>query len=241
MTLERELTRGGSDDQPGHSQSTVLLLLLSAAAGSTDAIGFLGLQLFTAHITGNIVILTSHLVARGSAGTAEMISVPVFMAVLGLARLLGLAFDRRGKGAAAQVLLMLQFAFLLSFFLFCLLLGRSFDPDASLAVLAGMCGVAAMAVQNALVQSSMPGAPSTAVLTTNITRFTVAAVEAIAGPSMKRAVARAKLASTFLPIVGFVTGCAAGGFLEWQIGLRALLLPVLLSLAAVLVNANRTR
>jgi uncharacterized membrane protein YoaK (UPF0700 family) len=38
---------------------------------------------------------------------------------------------------------------------------------------AGMLGVAAMAVQNALVRISLSGAPSTAVMTTNVTVFTM--------------------------------------------------------------------
>jgi uncharacterized membrane protein YoaK (UPF0700 family) len=102
-----------------------------------------------------------------------------------------------------------------------------------------MCGVAAMAVQNVLVQTSLQGAPATAVLTTNVTRFAIAAVETMAGTPTERGFAREKVASTFPPIIGFVVGCAAGGFLEWQIGLSALLLPVFLSLVAVLVNARR--
>jgi uncharacterized membrane protein YoaK (UPF0700 family) len=39
------------------------------------------------------------------------------------------------------------------------------------ATVAGMFGVSAMAVQNALVQISLKGVLSTAVMTTNITRF----------------------------------------------------------------------
>ncbi|MFZ1427793.1 MAG: YoaK family protein [Geminicoccaceae bacterium] len=223
------------------SGETALLLLLSATAGSTDAIGFLGLNgLFTAHITGNIVILANHLVTQGNGGLAQMISVPVFMAVLGMARLLGLALDRSGNGVATRALLTLQLALLLGFFLLGLPLGPSSDADAPWAVLAGMCGVAAMAVQNALVQTEFPGTPSTAVLTTNITRFTVAAVEAVAGPSVKRGDARDKVRSTSLPIIGFVTGCAAGGCVEWQIGLGALLLPILLALSALLASPDPT-
>ena len=238
--LEREAGRTRPDDQRERSQSLALVLLLSATAGSTDAIGFLGLNgLFTAHITGNIVILAAHLVAHGRAAIAQLIAVPVFMAVLALARLLGLALDRRGKGAAGMTLLVIQFAFLLGFLLLCLPLGRSFDADAPWVVLAGMCGVAAMAVQNGLVQIVMPGAPSTAVLTTNVTRFTVAAVESVAGPATGRGAAREKVAANFRPIIGFLIGCAAGAFLQWQIGLIALVLPAALGLIAILVDARR--
>jgi uncharacterized membrane protein YoaK (UPF0700 family) len=240
MLLEQEAIHGKSDDRPDRGQaSAALLLLLSATAGSTDAIGFLGLNLFTAHITGNIVVLTSHLVASGRAGMAHLIAVPVFMAVLALSRLLGLALERRGS-EAARALLVLQFAFLLGFLLIGLALGHSSGIDSPWAVVAGMCGVAAMAVQNGLVQASMPGMPSTAVLTTNVTRFTVTAVESIAGAPAKRGAAREKAAATFLPILGFIVGCAAGGLLEWHLGLSALALPVLLSLAAIPVAVRRS-
>jgi Protein of unknown function (DUF1275) len=44
--------------------SRTLPLVLSLTAGSTDIIGFLGLNgLFTAHITGNIVVLAAHIAA----------------------------------------------------------------------------------------------------------------------------------------------------------------------------------
>jgi uncharacterized membrane protein YoaK (UPF0700 family) len=61
---------------------------LSMVAGSVDIIGFLGLDgLFTAHITGNIVILAAKLVAGQQAPVSYLISVPVFMVVLALTRL----------------------------------------------------------------------------------------------------------------------------------------------------------
>src|SRR5260370_3029617 len=67
----------------------LLPALLSVIAGSTDVIGFLGLGgLFTAHITGNLVILAAHLVSGDQAQIAAMLSVPVFVVVLGATRLL---------------------------------------------------------------------------------------------------------------------------------------------------------
>src|SRR5215470_12553812 len=80
------------------SQVTSLIpSILSVIAGSTDIISFLGLAgLFTAHITGNLVVLAAHVVTRGEAHIAAMLSVPVFIAVLGLTRILAAALERIG-------------------------------------------------------------------------------------------------------------------------------------------------
>jgi uncharacterized membrane protein YoaK (UPF0700 family) len=44
---------------------TMLPFTLSLIAGSTDVFGFLSLNgLFTAHITGNLVILAAHLITH---------------------------------------------------------------------------------------------------------------------------------------------------------------------------------
>ena len=57
-----------------------LPFILSLTAGSTDIIGFLGLDgLFTAHITGNLVVLAVHMLAGNPAIFSYMLSVPVFM------------------------------------------------------------------------------------------------------------------------------------------------------------------
>ena len=70
------------EDQKTHSPmpsvedslgTKLLPFLLGMIAGSVDVIGFLGLDLFTAHITGNLVILAAHIVARSEASPALMI------------------------------------------------------------------------------------------------------------------------------------------------------------------------
>jgi hypothetical protein len=67
----------------------LLPTVLSLVAGSAGVISFLGLSgLFTAHITGNLAILAAHLVNGGNAPLAPILSVPVFIAALGLTRLL---------------------------------------------------------------------------------------------------------------------------------------------------------
>ena len=59
-----------------------LPFVLSVIAGSTDTIGFLGLNgLFTAHITGNIVVLAAQVVAGNPTMISYILSVPVFLAI----------------------------------------------------------------------------------------------------------------------------------------------------------------
>lgn len=86
----------------------LLPLVLSVIAGTTDVISFLGLGgLFTAHITGNLVILAAHFATGGAAPVAAMLSVPVFMMVLGLSRLLAGGLEAIGI-ATLRPLLLLQ-------------------------------------------------------------------------------------------------------------------------------------
>jgi uncharacterized membrane protein YoaK (UPF0700 family) len=61
----------------------LLPFVLSFVAGSVDVISFLGLDgLFTAHITGNLVVLAAHILARGEVTLALVISVPLFVIML---------------------------------------------------------------------------------------------------------------------------------------------------------------
>jgi hypothetical protein len=124
----------------------LLPTLLSVTAGSVDTIRFVGLGgLFTAHVTGNLVILAAHLVSGEEAPVAPMLSVPVFMAALGMTRLLAGGLELAGH-ASLRPLLLLQFL-LLAGFLLCLAAGPRIEPSGAKAILAGMLSVSAMAVQ----------------------------------------------------------------------------------------------
>src|SRR4030088_1698960 len=217
----------------------LLPTVLSMIAGSVDAIGFLGLGgLFTAHVTGNLVILAAHLVRGGEAPVAPMLSVPVFIVALGLTRLVAGALEG-SRFASLRPLLLLQFLLLGGFLVLCTSAGPRIDPDATKAILAGMLGVSAMAVQNALVQISLKGAPSTAVMTTNITRFMMDIGDVMLGRKPADvAKARDRAMRTWPAIVGFAIGCGVGATCEAAIGLRSLALPAGLALLAVAMSAN---
>ena len=214
--------------------SKLLPGLLGLTAGTVDVISFLGLGgLFAAHITGNLVILAAHLVNSGVTPVAHILCVPVFMAALGLTRLLAGGLEVLGL-ATLRPLLALQALLLAGVFILGVNAGAPFDPTAPRAVTAGMLAVSAMAVQNALVQISLTGAPSTAVMTTNITRFTMD----IGTMLLKRdphemSRARERAWRTGAAIAGFVVGCGLGAACEVVYSLWSLLLPAGLAVAAL--------
>ena len=223
-----------------NSLATKLLpFVLGATAGSVDVISFLGLGgLLTAHVTGNLVILAAHVVAGDEASLSLMISVPVFIVALAMTRLLAAGLERAGI-AALPMLLLVQFVLLAAFLAICLAAGPRVGPNAPSMIVAGMLGVSAMAVQNALVRIALTGAPSTAVLTTNITLLTTDVGEMLLGRDANSAAkARDRARRTWPAVAGFLLGCALGASCEAAIGLRSLVLPIGLALIALALGVG---
>jgi uncharacterized membrane protein YoaK (UPF0700 family) len=215
------------------SLSWLLPAVLSSTAGAVDVIGFLALGgLFTAHITGNLVVLAAHYVSGGFSQVGPLLSLPVFIAVLSVVTL---AFGTADIRASRRSLLVLHAALLAGFFGLGAVLGPFADADSAPAVFAGMLGVAAMATQNALVRLALPGSASTAVLTTNTTQLAIDLAILIRGRGDCEELARARnrVGTTFPCIAGFVAGCAAGASLEVTFHLWALALPLILAALAV--------
>src|SRR5947209_6985132 len=101
-------------------------------------------------------------------------------------------------------LLLVQLLFLGAFLAICVGAGPWGDANAILVIAAGMLGVAAMAVQNALVQIFLTNTPTTAVMITNVTHFILnlgAALVARDRAEATRACTHAM--RTFPVIVGF--------------------------------------
>jgi uncharacterized membrane protein YoaK (UPF0700 family) len=227
-------TSAGERALESWSAMALLTGVLSMTAGSLDVIGFLGLGgLFTAHITGNLVVLAAHVVVGNAARLATVLSVPVFVVMLCLARLLAGGLAAIGR-PSLRPLLLLQFVFLAAFLAFGVAEGPGIDPGAAPAVVAGMLGVSAMAVQNALVHASLKGVPATAVITTNLSRFTSdIGTVLLRGDPIEVAKAHRRANHTWPSIVGFIIGCGVGAVCEARFGLRSLALPVGLALLAL--------
>ena len=208
--------------------------VLSMIAGSTDVISFLGLGgLFTAHITGNLILIAAHVVNGTGVGPAHLLSVPVFITVLGLSRLLGAGLKALGV-APLRLLLLLQLVLLTGFLVFAVMAGPGASPDKVIMIFAGMLGVSAMAVQNATVVMSLKDSPSTAVMTTNITRFVMDVGEVwLRDNPDKVADARSRARHTFPAIIGFCAGAGLGAWCFVAAGLWSVMFPTTLALLAL--------
>jgi uncharacterized membrane protein YoaK (UPF0700 family) len=216
-----------------HKLSAALPFTLSVIAGSTDTVGFLSLKgLFTAHITGNIVVLAAHLLAGNPAVLSFLLAVPIFMLSLLLSDLLASRLKQRNVDPR-RTLLSLQLLLLVGLFV----LGNArpgFASKSALIDCAGMLGVAAMAVQVALTQISFPSTPSTVVMTTNVAQAMLALSALMTGADSAAVTnARSRLSYLLPVIVGFVIGCAAGAGAHAAFGLRSLALPAGLALIAL--------
>ncbi len=210
--------------------------LLSVIAGSADVTSFLGLGLFSAHVTGNLVILTAHIVAREGDKACLALSLPLFILVLGLTRLLVAGLEALNI-SSLRPLLLLQFLMLGGSFVLCLPSDHNRDPSARNIVVAGQLTVAALALQNALGQLSSPKAPATAVMTTNLTRFIMDAGGALLGHDpTEKAEARRRANDTWPVIIGFSAGAGLGAACFAAVGPKALVLPAGLALLALAMS-----
>jgi len=233
---ERLDLKGSAPDIDSCRSAKLLPTVLSVIAGSADVTSLLTLGLFNAHITGNLVLLAAHIVARGRADTALILSVPVFILVLALTRLLVAGFESLQVRCLAPLLL-LQFLLLGGLFALCGTSAHPLNPNAGSTLVAGQLGVAAMAVQGVLVQLSLKGAPPTAVMTTNVTHFIMDAGELLLGgalPDIAKARSRAK--HTWPVIIGFTAGAGLGAACFAAGGPRSLGLPAGLALLALVMG-----
>jgi uncharacterized membrane protein YoaK (UPF0700 family) len=224
--IERMAARAVAPSVDSSLSAKLLPGVLSVTAGSVDVISFLGLGgLFTAHVTGNLVILAARIATGRAAPLSHILSVPVFVAVLVLTRLLAAGLEET-RHASLRPLLTLQLVLLACFLALRVMAGSGLDPDAPTAVAAGMLGVGAMAVQNALVQISLVGVPATTVMTTDIAAVVTDVGTILLGrDSNGVALARTRARRTWPPIVGFTVGCSLGAVLQAVMGPWSLALP----------------
>ena len=137
----------------------LLPAVLSTTAGAVDVAIRVPCSRWTVHwrhITGNLVILAAHYVTGGfSEVLGPLLSVPVFVATLGVVTLVSVSAKKAGQRVRFW-LLVLHAVRLTGCMCLAIACGPFDHPDRPLSVLVGMLAVAAMATQNGLVRLDLP-------------------------------------------------------------------------------------
>ena len=199
---------------------------LGFTAGYVDTLCFVALfGLFTAHVTGNFVLIGSELAHPSHGVLIKFLAFPGFIAAVVVSRLLALGASRRG-GTAVRPLLSLQWLLLAA----CMLCGWRAQPIADAAsswVLAtGVLGAAAMGVQNAASRLAFAALAPTTVMTGNVTQVVLDIVDALRGPA--DAALRERIRKFLWPVLAFGIGAIGGAFAYACASFWALTLPLII-------------
>ncbi len=206
--------------------------LLSVIAGMVDVIGYLSPGIFTAHVTGNLVVIAALLVRGGPANMALILAVPVFIVSVAVVWLIAKVSERRGR-ALARPLLLLHFLLLTCVLIYSVIYNPAANRHGLVAGIAAMIAVSAMACQFALLRLAAPVAPSTAVMTGNLTNAVLSLLDTLSRNEPLMAGAKERLKKTSELIAGFCAGCIAGAVAVSWLGDWAWSLPVVLAGLAV--------
>jgi len=206
--------------------------LLSAIAGMVDVIGFLSLGIFTAHVTGNIVVIAALIVRHDRVNPAQILAVPVFVLAVVATWLVARASGRRGLGLV-RLLLMMQFLLITCLLIFSAITNPSADPHSLTATVAAMIAVTAMGCQFALLRLTLPVAPSTAVMTGNLTNAVLGLVDMSSRTRPLMEHDSRRLTGALHLLVGFFVGCVLASAALMYLGDWAWALPAALAAVAV--------
>ncbi|XGV96847.1 MAG: YoaK family protein [Leptolyngbya sp. BL-A-14] len=218
--------------------------LLGWVAGYVDTAGFLGLDgLFTAHVTGNLVVAGVEFAGKGGdAVWVRLAMIPVFIAAV-----VTTTVGARQQQLRLSSLLWFEAIALLAF----LGVSTTIKPDvtthaANLPLfLAGSTGVFAMGIQNALMRESLGTLAPTTVMTGNLTQLVIDIVQLVLArynhrqqkPVLQPEV-RTRIAKFGSALFGFSVGAASGGVITRWIGLGSILLPAI-AIAGLAMQAQK--
>ena len=209
--------------------------LLSVIAGTVDVIGFLSFGLFTAHVTGNLVVIAALLMRGGPPNMAQVLAVPVFVIAVAGVWATAKALKRSGP-ALARPLLLIQFLLLTCVLILSVIYSPAVHPHGRMSVVIAMIAVSAMASQFALLRLSVPDAPSTAVMTGNLTNAALSLLDTLSRSQPLTKDANERLKKTLKLVVGFFAGCIAGAAAVSWFGDWAWLPAVILAGTAVVLH-----
>ena len=209
--------------------------LLSVIAGMVDLIGFLTLgNIFTAHITGNLVLAAAAAVRGGPLHLAQLFAIPVFVLAVTTSWLIARASNKHGP-ALARLLLEVQFVLLAAVLIVGVVTKPSTDPHGLMAGIVVMIAVAAMACQYALLRLALPRVVSTAVMTGNLTNATLSLMELLSKRGQLTPADAQRVKESLRLLAGFLLGCLVAAAAVSLLADWAWALPVTLAALAIVL------
>jgi uncharacterized membrane protein YoaK (UPF0700 family) len=201
-------------------------VVLSFIAAFVDTYGYIGLfGVFTAHVTGNFVLIGAALVYGRGDLLARLLVLPLFLLAVAATYLCGRWLARRQIGLAAPALLV-EALLLIAAVLLTLVDGAMIDSGAPLTIIAALLLAAAMGVQNALNRLCFAGMAPSTVMTGNVTQVMIDLMMMLTSPpGAEREQARQRFARLWPLIAAFALGAAAGAIGFAWVGFCSLLLP----------------
>ena len=223
-------------DQPPHSR--LFGTSLGFLAGYVDTLGFIALfGLFTAHVTGNFVLIGAALADASRASILlKFLAFPAFIAGVAITRLMVLAVERRA-GPSLTLAMLLQWGLLAGFMVFGILAEPIGKDVSSMAMVAGLLGTAAMGVHSATSRLLLAHLAPTSMMTGNVTQIVIDTVDVLRGAA--DAATHARCGKFFWPLAAFALGAIAAAFAYLAFGFVALAVPLLL-LAGLIIVQHRS-
>ncbi len=218
-------------------KGSVISVLMAFMAGFVDTCGFIALfGLFTAHVTGNFVLIGASLAENRPGIYGKLLAFPAFVLAVAATRLYLLRCERLKRDAVLPILSG-QMMFLVLFLAAGVYASPIREADAPLTMLTGILGVTAMAIQNAASRTVFVGLAPTTVMTGNVTQVVMDLVELTV--DAEPAPIKSRLRKMVPPVIGFAAGAIASGLGFAWAGFWCLVCP-LAALLLVCVTYRRS-
>lgn len=208
--------------------------LLAFTAGFVDTVGFVALfGLFTAHVTGNFVLIGASLIDLHEGLLAKLLALPLFVLTVALTRLFILGQERQAHDAAMPLLL--GELLFLGLFLACGIALAPFDhADSAAAMVTGFSAVVAMAIQNTASRTIFATLAPTTVMTGNVTQIVIDLVDMMLADGEGEA--KARLRKMLPPVLTFAVGALTGALAYGFLGFAALVAPIVAIAGVALIH-----
>lgn len=215
-------------------KNMVMGTALGFLAGYVDTLGFVALfGLFTAHVTGNFVLIGAGLARQSNADLLiKFLAFPAFILGVAIARLVIAAMEQR-KLPALRYTMLLQLALLFGF----MVLGLLASPirgETALAIAAGLLGALAMGIHSANARLLLSHLAPTSLMTGNVTQIVIDAVDILRGAGDEAV--RQRCVKFFWPVMAFGLGAIVAAFAYLYAGFWALLVPLAILLRLIMLD-----